>query len=95
MSWWMLLAQAQGQGAEGTQDTIPEGFVGRVPIDDIWNFIAGVSWLQAVVFVAFGAVFIIYGWRIYKALVVINIGALGLAGGMFLGGRLGRGCGVD
>ena len=94
MSWWMLLAQAQGQGAEGTQDTIPEGFVGRVQIDDIWNFIAGVSWLQAVVFVAFGAVFIIYGWRISEA-GGDQYRCVGFGGGDVLGGRLGRGCGAD
>jgi hypothetical protein len=43
------------------------------------------------VFLAFGVVFIIYGWRIYKALVVINLAAIGLGVGVFLGQKLGSG----
>jgi hypothetical protein len=84
-----ILAQTD-LAAEGNND-IPQTFLGRFPLDDIWQFITDVSWLEAAVFVAFGAIYLAYGWRIFKALVVINYAAIGLYLGMYLGGKLGSG----
>lgn len=85
-----ILAQTE-PAAEGTTNEIPATFLGRFPMDDIWGFIANVSWLEATVFVAFGAIYLAYGWRIFKALVVINYAAIGLCLGIYLGDKLGSG----
>jgi hypothetical protein len=69
--------------------TVPDSYFQNLPINDIWNFIVHTSWLQAVVFVAFGMIYLIYGWRIFKVLVIINFAMLGLFGGMHLGQKLG------
>ena len=84
-----MLAQTE-LAAEGNND-IPPTFMGRFPLDDIWQFIANVSWLESAVFVAFGAIYLAYGWRIFKALVVINYAAIGLYLGIYLGEKLGSG----
>ncbi|MBN1844712.1 MAG: hypothetical protein JW810_03445 [Sedimentisphaerales bacterium] len=88
-----LLAQAASLAAEQTeaQEEVPSSFLSRVPIDDIWQFIADISWLEAVVFVAFGVIYLAYGWRVFKALVVINFAVLGMYLGIYLGGKLGSG----
>jgi len=88
-----MLAQAgpSGSQAGAENNDIPQTFMGRFPLDDIWQFIANVSWLEAVVFVAFGAIYLAYGWRIFKALVVINYAGIGLYAGIYLGGQLGSG----
>jgi len=101
MNLLVLLAQQAQQVQKAAENappapvppdqTIPPSFFGRVPMDDIWRFIGSLSWLQAVVFVAFGVIYLVYGWRIYKALVVINLAGAGLAAGLYLGGRLGSG----
>ena len=52
-----------------------------VPIDFIWQQISGLSWLHAVIWISVGIVYMLYGWRIFRVLVVI---CFGLAG-MFLG----------
>ena len=60
--------------------TTPEG--GTVPIEMFWSQITSLSWLEALTFVSFGTVCIFYGWRVFKILVVINFGLLGLVMGM-------------
>lgn len=85
-----LLAQME-PSAEPARNDIPATFLGRFPLDDIWQFIVNVSWLEAAVFVAFGAIYLAYGWRIFKALVVINYAAIGLYLGIYLGDKLGSG----
>lgn len=57
-----------------------------VPIDFIWEQIISLSWFQAVLAISFGIVYLLYGWRIFKVLVVISFGLLG----MFIGIKLGR-----
>ncbi len=56
-----------------------------VPVDEIWKQITALSWLQAVLAVSFGVVYQLYGWRIYRVLVVICFGLVG----MFIGIQLG------
>ena len=53
-----------------------------VPIEMFWSQITSLSWLEALTFVSFGTVCIFYGWRVFKILVVINFGLLGLVMGM-------------
>ena len=60
-----------------------------VPIDFIWEQITSLSWLQAVLAISFGVVYLLYGWRIFKILVVISFAMLGLFAGIHLGGKAG------
>ncbi len=91
LTFLSLLAQAQSNGATPPPPAqeIPPSFLGRIPIEEIWTRIQELTWIQAAVLIAFGIIYLVYGWRIFKALVVINLGGLGLAGGYVLGNRLG------
>jgi hypothetical protein len=57
-----------------------------MPLDTIWKHVTTLSWLQAVLTVCFGAVYLMYGWRIFKILVVICFALIG----MFMGIELGK-----
>ncbi|MBN1795544.1 MAG: hypothetical protein JW804_02620 [Sedimentisphaerales bacterium] len=54
---------------------------GIVPIDLFWEQITSLSLPEALTFIAFGAVCLMYGWRLFKTLVVISFALLGMAGG--------------
>jgi hypothetical protein len=56
-----------------------------IPLDQIWEQIITLSWLQAVLAISFGTVYMLYGWRIFKILVVICFGLVGMFAGMNLG----------
>jgi hypothetical protein len=43
------------------------------------------SWLEAVLAISFGVVYMLYGWRIFKILVVICFGLIGIFAGMKIG----------
>ncbi len=76
--------------AEAADSTTPEQkSVDIVPIDFIWEQITTLSWLQAVLAISFGVVYLLYGWRIFKILVVISFALIGLYLGMRLGTRAG------
>jgi hypothetical protein len=76
MNTFLILAEA-GKGA------------GIVPIDLIWEQISTLDWLQALIAVFFGAVYMLYGWRIFKVLAVVSFGMLGLFIGRKVGGMIG------
>jgi len=88
----MMLAQSnsavEGTGA-GAEQSIPPAFLGRLPIENIWQFVLKLSYLEALVFVAFGVIYLFYGWRVFKALVIINFAGIGMYSGILLGGKLG------
>ena len=69
--------------------TVPDSYFGRLPIDRFWDTIVNLSWLQAAVCVAFAAIYLIYGWRVFRVLVVINFAMFGLLAGRLLGAKLG------
>lgn len=79
MSAFFVLAQA----AENQQQI--------VPMDVFWQQVAKLSWLEALIAVSFGAVYLIYGWRIFKVLAVVSFGMVGLFAGMQLGSKMGSG----
>lgn len=58
-----------------------------VPVDSIWEQITALTWLQAVLAVSFGVVYLLYGWRIFKILVVISFALVGLFAGIRLGSQ--------
>lgn len=64
-----------------TQETI-------VPLDLIWGQITSLGLLEAMTFISFGAVCLLYGWRVFKILVVISFGLLGLVLGKIAGGKI-------
>ena len=58
-------------------------------MDMFWEQVTKLSWLEALVAVSFGAVYLIYGWRIFKVLAVVSFGMVGLFLGMQLGQKMG------
>ncbi len=60
-----------------------------VPVDWIWRQITELTWLQAVLAVSFGMVYMLYGWRIFRILVVICFGLIGMVLGIMAGGSMG------
>ena len=74
MDFFTILAQASNN-AETAEGTI-------VPIDAFWNQITSLGLLEALMFISFGSVCLFYGWRVFKILVVICFGLLGLALGI-------------
>jgi hypothetical protein len=58
-----------------------------IPLNQIWEQIIAMSWLQAVIAISFGMVYMFYGWRIFKVLVVICFGLVGMFAGINIGQR--------
>lgn len=58
-----------------------------IPLDQIWEQMTTLSWLQAVLAISFGTVYMLYGWRIFKILVVICFGMVGMFAGIRMGQR--------
>jgi hypothetical protein len=78
-----LLATMENESGSGSTAQI-------VPLDFIWGQITSLTWLQAVIGISFGMVYLLYGWRIFRILVVICFGLVGLYLGMLVGQRLGN-----
>ncbi len=74
-----ILAQTTQNNANG-----PE----IVPVDSIWQAITSLDLLQALMFIAFGIVWLFYGWRVFKVLVVISFALLGLTLGMIVSDKI-------
>ncbi len=49
-----------------------------VPMETFWSYITSLNLVEAVTFISFGAVCLLYGWRVFKILVVISFALLGL-----------------
>jgi len=58
-------------------------------LDSLWGQVTTLSWLQAVIAISFGVLYLLYGWRIFRAAVVICFGLVGLFAGIKIGGRFG------
>lgn len=59
-----------------------------VPLDFIWEQVTTLSWLQAVITISFGVVYLLYGWRIFKVLVMICSALVGLYAGIKIGAQI-------
>lgn len=81
MDFFTILARVAERAAE------PESDIQFVPLDSIWEQIVSLSWFQAVLAVSFGVVYLLYGWRIFKVLVAICFGLIGLFIGVKIGSR--------
>jgi len=78
MDFMTILAQAAETAGEGA----------IVPIDWFWKQITSLTQLEALTFVSFGAVCLLYGWRVFKVLVVISFGLIGMILGIVLTQRI-------
>lgn len=82
MGHFMILAQtAEESGKAGASTEF-------VPLNFFWEQVTNLTWLQAIVAISFGLVYMLYGWRIFKILVIICFGMLGLFVGMKIGDSL-------
>jgi hypothetical protein len=54
-----------------------------VPFDIMWKYISSLGLVEALTFISFGTVCLFYGWRIFKILVTICFGLLGLLLGVW------------
>lgn len=59
-----------------------------IPLDLMWKYISTLGIVEALTFIAFGTVCLFYGWRIFKILVTICFGLLGLFLGVWANERL-------
>jgi hypothetical protein len=75
-----ILAQAAVNSVRST--TPEEAREAIVPIDLFWEQITSLNIVEALTFLSFGSICIFYGWRVFKILVVISFGLLGLVLGM-------------
>lgn len=76
--------------AEAASESSPEQLIPVTQaIDFLWNEITSLTWLQAIIVVSFGAVYMLYGWRIFKVLAVISFAMVGMYLGMYVGDILG------
>ena len=66
-----ILAQAVD-----TASAQPEEAFG--PVQTIWEYITSLNLVEAITFMSFGVVCLLYGWRVFKILVVISFALLGL-----------------
>ena len=78
MYCFTILAQAFGNATEETQAE------GLVPIDFIWEQIIALNLVEALTFICFGVVCLLYGWRIFKILATISFALFGLFAGIQL-----------
>lgn len=53
----------------------------------LWNQISTMHWLYALLLLSVGVVYIMYGWRIFRVLVVISFGFIGMFLGMICGDK--------
>jgi hypothetical protein len=80
------------QFLQATAETASQSGGGQtqiVPLDFIWEQITSLTWLQAVIGISFGMVYLLYGWRIFRIMVVICFAFAGMYAGMLAGQRLG------
>ncbi len=73
----MLLAQIEA--SQNSQNLNTEA------LNFIWQQITDLSWLHAVIAISVGLVYMLYGWRIFRVLVVISFGLGGMYLGMYAG----------
>jgi hypothetical protein len=67
-----ILAQAVETASSGSAEEAV------VPMESFWNYITTLNRAEAVTFISFGIVCLMYGWRVFKILVVICFALLGV-----------------
>jgi hypothetical protein len=86
MDFLTILAQTVNHAASGpvvVPEAAPEAAEQSIiPINAFWEQITSLGLVEALTFISFGSICLFYGWRVFKILVVINFGLLGLVLGM-------------
>jgi hypothetical protein len=59
-----------------------------MPFDVLWQQITTLDLVEALTFIAFGTVWLFYGWRIFKVLVTISFALLGMTLGIWANQQL-------
>jgi hypothetical protein len=90
MDSFAILARA-AEPAMRTAESVEEGIV---PINFIWEQIVELSLVEALAFICFGVVCLLYGWRIFKILVTLCFALVGLFGGLMVNEKLVGGNGM-
>jgi len=80
MDGFIILAQA-AEAAPPVEESV-------VPMDFFWEQVTSLGILEALTFISFGVVCLLYGWRVFKILVVISFGMVGLGLGATLGDKI-------
>ncbi len=84
-----ILAQVNGSATNASD---AEG--GFMPITFIWEQIVELSLVECLIFICFGIVCLLYGWRIFKVLVALCFALIGLCAGLLLNEKLVVGNGI-
>jgi len=95
MDCFTILAQTAGKAAQpaaGAETTAAQGAF--VPVKFIWDQIVALNLVEALTFICFGVVCLLYGWRIFKILVVISFALIGLYIGTLVNEKLVGGNGM-
>jgi len=79
----MNLILAQVESSQNSQNLNAEA------LNFIWQQITDLSWLHAVMAISVGVVYMLYGWRIFRVLVVICFGLAGMFLGIYAGTNFG------
>jgi hypothetical protein len=58
---------------------------------EFWSLISDLDWRFSLLMISVGIVYMLYGWRIFRVLVVISFGFIGMFLGILAGERLGAG----
>jgi len=75
--------------AETAPATTSSNFSMDPALNFVWEQITNLTWLQAVVGISFGMVYLLYGWRIFRILVVIAFALIGMFLGIMAGQKFG------
>lgn len=82
-----MITQIIAQAAPNI-DTSPLESIDLVPVDFFWNQITSLTWLQALIAISFGAIYLFYGWRIFRLIAFIMFALIGLGAGMYIGRQI-------
>jgi len=58
------------------------------PLKIVWDYVSKLDLVEALTFISFGVVCLFYGWRIFKILVTICFGLVGLGVGVWINDQL-------
>ena len=72
---------------EQASATSPLFDVGEAKLS-LYELISDLHWLYAMLLLSVGVVYLLYGWRIFRALVVISFGFIGMFLGMLSADKL-------
>ncbi|MBI9016233.1 MAG: hypothetical protein JEZ07_03120 [Phycisphaerae bacterium] len=89
MNFYNVLAEA-AQSTAGAAETNPSPDISAQELwDQFWTQITNFSWREGMICLVFASIYLFYGWRLFKVLVVINFALIGLLIGKFAGQQAG------